>query len=415
MKTLIINNDTFIWRNKQNGIVYNSANFKSFLFDNSGLVKSVCDQMDKLECLYTIDLDKSYENDKYFVNWIDRLLNIEAARIIQVDRQEQKMVSFKPILKIHNDISAIKANESYHDIVECLSEITIHLSGSSISKERQHYYKQILYTVDTEDILDYNKLLPFLNYIPPKNNLIINLIGDVFNYCMIKELLSFLAQRSSITNVYLTEELFNPNKITNIISEYIVNLHIICSAKNYVNLKSSIPSDQVSLCKFILLIEDLLDVNAYDEIRHIEDIEDVRPIFSSDMKEFFEENIYLNELDVENIKLTKREIFANQTINTNFFGKIEILPDGSIWDNVNFDQIGYIDNDFWQIMKTIFTEDRAWFYCRKQSPCSYCLYQWLCPPPSNYELIIKQTNLCTLDQTILCKTHNIIHNDRIKT
>lgn len=400
MKTLIINNDTFIWRNNQNGIIYNSSNFKSFLFDNIGLVKSVCDQLDKLECLYTINLNKSHENDEYFQNWVDRLLNIEAARIIQVDQEEHKEVSFKPILKIHNDITSIKANESYHDIVECLSEITIHLSGSCISKENQLYYKQFLYTVDTDGTLDYNKLATFLSYIPSNNKLIFNLIGDVFNYCMINDLLPLLVQKSSIINIYFTEDFFDPNKVTNKILGYLVNFHIVRNAKNYMNLRNKIAPNQVSICKFILLIEDLPDVNAYDEILFFEDIVDVRPIFSSNMKDFFKENIYLNKFDLDNIKSTKREIFANQVINTNFFGKIEILPDGSIWDNLNFDRIGYINDNFWHIMKTIFSEDRAWFYCRKQSPCSHCIYQWLCPPPSNYELVIGKPNLCTLDQLI---------------
>lgn len=400
MEALIINNSTFIWRNNQNGIIYNSSNFKSFLFDNIGLIKSVCDQMDKLECLYTINLNKSHKNDEHFQNWINQLLNIEAARIIQIDQKVHEEVSFIPLLKIHNDITSTKANESYHDIVECLSEITIHLSGSCIQKDKQLYYKQFLYTVDIDRTLDYNKLTTFLSYIPSKKKLIFNLLGDTFNYYMINDLLALLAQKNSIINVYFTEELFDPNKVTNKISEYFVNFHIICSAKNYMNLRSKIAPNQVSICKFILLIKDLPDVNAYGEIQFFEDIVDVRPIFSSSMKEFFKENIYLNKFDLENIKLTKREIFANQAINTNFFGKIEILPDGSIWDNLNFDQIGYIDDDFWHIMKTIFSEDRAWFYCRKQSPCSHCIYQWLCPPPSNYELVIGKPNLCTLAQPI---------------
>lgn len=400
MKTLVINNNTFIWRNNQKGIMYNSSNFKSFIFNNTGLVKSVCNQMDKLETLYSININESHEIDNDFQDWINKSLDIDAARIIHVNQEEYKEISFKPILKIHKDITTIKLNKSYHNMVECLNEITIHLSGFCIEKEKQLYHKQFLYTVDMEETLDYENLAIFLSHIPFNNKLKFNLIGDIFNYYKIDDLLSLLALKSSTINIFYTEESFTPDKVTNRISNHLVNFYIICSAKNHISLRKNIPKNKLHFCKFILLIEDYYDIKYYEGIQSFEDIVDVRPIFSTSMIEFFKERIYLNKFDLDHIKLTKSEIFANQVINTNFFGKIEILPNGTICDNVNFDQIGHINNDFWYIMKEIFTEDRAWFYSRKQIPCSHCIYQWLCPPPSNYELVIGKSNLCTLDQPI---------------
>lgn len=36
----------------------------------------------------------------------------------------------------------------------------------------------------------------------------------------------------------------------------------------------------------------------------------------------------------------------------------------------------------------------AYFLKRVQNPCNACIYQWLCPSPSNYELAIGKPNLC---------------------
>lgn len=38
---------------------------------------------------------------------------------------------------------------------------------------------------------------------------------------------------------------------------------------------------------------------------------------------------------------------------------------------------------------------KAWFLTRDEvSPCKDCLFRYLCPSPSNYELVIGKPNLC---------------------
>ena len=66
----------------------------------------------------------------------------------------------------------------------------------------------------------------------------------------------------------------------------------------------------------------------------------------------------------------------NKTMNGLFFGNIEILPDGSVWDNLNFEKIGLLHDDFADLMLAMYKEKGAWFYKREQYPCNKCLYQW---------------------------------------
>lgn len=123
------------------------------------------------------------------------------------------------------------------------------------------------------------------------------------------------------------------------------------------------------------------------------------PIFTGNNYDFLSQYIYVEKDDLANIKMEKRYIFINQAINGNFFGKLEILPDGSVWDNQNFQKNGFINEDFSQLMFSIFDNKRAWFYNRQQEPCNHCLYQWLCPPPSNLELVLNKPNLCHIKHT----------------
>ena len=37
---------------------------------------------------------------------------------------------------------------------------------------------------------------------------------------------------------------------------------------------------------------------------------------------------------------------------------------------------------------------KSWLRIRNQFPCDNCVYQWICPSPSNYEIAIGRSNLC---------------------
>ncbi|MCY6345015.1 hypothetical protein [Bacteroides hominis] len=119
------------------------------------------------------------------------------------------------------------------------------------------------------------------------------------------------------------------------------------------------------------------------------------PIYTGDNLAFFENNIYLSEEELLNINLSKREIFAHQVINTNYFGVLTISPDGKVYSgDMNEPAIGTIDESLYTIVYREMTEGHSWLRIRDQKPCCDCIYQWLCPSPSNYELAIGKPNLC---------------------
>jgi pseudo-rSAM protein len=84
----------------------------------------------------------------------------------------------------------------------------------------------------------------------------------------------------------------------------------------------------------------------------------------------------------------------HQTLNTNDFGKLTILPNGSVYSNVNMEPLGTIENTVYSLVYKEITKGQSWFRIRDQAPCYDCVYQWLCPSPSNYELVIGKPDLC---------------------
>jgi pseudo-rSAM protein len=81
------------------------------------------------------------------------------------------------------------------------------------------------------------------------------------------------------------------------------------------------------------------------------------------------------------------------------FGKINIMPNGDAHANLNHPVLGNIYTDsIYEIVQKEIDEGKSWFNIRNQAPCTDCVYQWLCPPPSNYEIAIGRPNLCHISK-----------------
>ena len=94
--------------------------------------------------------------------------------------------------------------------------------------------------------------------------------------------------------------------------------------------------------------------------------------------------------------LSKREIFIRQTLNIHNFGKLTVMPDDMVYANVNHEPLGSVDDTIYSLVYKEFTEGKSWLHIRNQAPCMDCVYQWLCPSPSNYETVIGKPNLCNI-------------------
>jgi pseudo-rSAM protein len=121
----------------------------------------------------------------------------------------------------------------------------------------------------------------------------------------------------------------------------------------------------------------------------------VMPFYVEKKLDFFKNNVFVNKEDIFSSIINYRKIFCNQKLNSNDFGNLFIFPDGTTKANFNRLTIGNIEKD--SLMKIIYNElitNTSWRKVRSEEPCNDCLYQFLCPPPSNYEFVIGKNNLC---------------------
>lgn len=161
-----------------------------------------------------------------------------------------------------------------------------------------------------------------------------------------------------------------------------------------INTLNSLSSDRVRFIFTVNSEEDLRLsaewIEKYDLSRYT-----IHPGFTGDNSDFLAANLFLEKEDILSDKQSMRDIYMHMTLNSEDFGKVSVMPNGDIYANVNLDKSGNINED--AIQEIVYNElktGRSWLRVRSQEPCSSCLYQWLCPSPSNHELALGKANLC---------------------
>jgi len=60
-----------------------------------------------------------------------------------------------------------------------------------------------------------------------------------------------------------------------------------------------------------------------------------------------------------------------------------------------YEPIGTCADDIKDVTIKALKTGKAWFNTRDRvTPCKDCIYKYLCPSPSNYELTLGRNNLC---------------------
>ncbi len=152
---------------------------------------------------------------------------------------------------------------------------------------------------------------------------------------------------------------------------------------------------QIKLSVLVFSEKDYLLLSEKIKNKSISDTR-IIPIYNSQNLDFFKSNVFTDLDELSNIVLTKQEIFMRQSLNILNFGKLTIMPDGTVYANVNYEPLGLIDDTVYSLVYKEFAEGQSWLQIRNQVPCANCIYQWLCPSPSNYETAIGQQNLCSI-------------------
>ena len=296
--------------------------------------------------------------------------------IIDLSLSNKKPVQLLPYYNYPDKIEIYKRHNfsSRKNVLKNLSEVKIYLKEN----------------------MDVDRLILFLNSLP--SELVYSIVGTLKDKEHFK-LLSYLDERNSLKVFFL-----NDKELLHIVD------HITGNVLIKVLLNSSIETCWIKeveqKCRSLSLeIEYIFNISSDEEYFQVEELIEkfkinkyrLHPVYTGNNMDFFERNVFLSKEDILSTSMSIKDFFSRQAINIYDFGKINIMPNGDVYANLHHPVIGNIyENNIYEIIQKEIDEGVSWFRIRNQHPCSECVYQWICPSPSDYEIVLNRPNLCHL-------------------
>jgi pseudo-rSAM protein len=357
--------------------------------------------------LYVVNVDRQDREDALFSSWIRDIEKYKIGFVYSGDENRGKPYSFPPILNLRHEIeeSQIDENRYYSSIntADCLNEISFFLGGKELPDKEKDYFKQILYPYSRKSFMSYSRLCSFLNISNITHLRQINIIcSDLLRFPNFENLLRLLASYGTSITYYLEGDNTTViEKIAQILkgSKFSLKLYFK-DVHSFINVQNAVIEYDIDY-NWVFLIENENDLLHCEKIvgEYNLDQTDIWPVLTDTNIDFFKENIFTSFDDIEDALLTKQNIFCNQSINSNCWGHLFVLPDNNVYGNLNKKPLGTTEEDATKLIRSEIKNPESSWKCTREKvvPCKDCIYRNLCPPPSNYEFYLDKFNLCTIE------------------
>ena len=355
-------------------LLYNTLDGVTIESTNEKIVELLQETLQEENCGVALLTHERYRQEEICC-FVDELREKFMGDVINVSLSDGKPVQILPFYNYSKEQELYKKNNfsSYKNILEKLFEISLYIDATT----------------------NITKLIHFLITLP--KNLTFNIVGNMEEVPNYSELFSYLDHCSSPKNLLCSykniiplQPIFAHNFSYQISVSFPINVERWNHAMK-VLLSQSLPVEfvfEVSSEEDVQLSEQLIEQHQIDKYR-------LKPNYTGNNIRFFENEVFLSKEDILSTPMTMKDFFARQAMNLYDFGKITILPNGDVYANLNHPSLGNIYvNNIHEILHKEVEEGKSWFRVRNHPPCTDCVYQWICPSPSNYEIAIGRSNLC---------------------
>lgn len=386
--------DTFIRRRNGVCLLYNAKSGNKKLFKVALSIIPYLDKLEDVDNLYTVEICKTdIDNDSELKHFVEEIISAELGQIVVQDANTPKPISFFPMLNLQKDIERLRRETGRsvgESLTSYLTQVSIFIGGDNHHPDND-FYKQVLYPINTDKRLSLDVIEKFTDKLAGTGMRTMNIVGNIFVHPDFEKLLNLFCRIGVNTNLYIHYSDFIKNRDKeNVLHNAGFKLKLICD-----NNESVEKTDHYNI--FYVCSEDEYDrANNIITLLNLESHE-IMPVWTGDNEEFFRDNVYLNYEEIMSINISKREIFALQVMNTNFFGKLSLLPDGKVYANINSEALGSVEDSIYRMIYQEMDKVNNWRMTRNDlQPCSECVYSLLCPSISNYECVIGTNNLCNV-------------------
>lgn len=367
MKYIILKSDIFIFKREKYVLLYDTVKNNQYVFLCTNEMLIIINEWLDVKNMYCATLDENLLAET--VSWIEEL---DRRGFVSIS-DNKSLFSIPPDLIVNSKCEQIT--------FDYLHRIVVNLGGS----DKNEYYKQFYYPIFAKNNkVNIDHIINFLNsiLICPLNEIVF-IMDDL---CENEGIIDFIHEIDSRIKIKIYIKQISQKLFNSVYRNDIDIVIIYDSPYDYIKNKTVI--DHIPNLKVNVIIKGVDDLNLIDSFLNDKNI-NIQPFYDHSNDDFFKDHIYMNKSDLGNIQLDKREIFRNQLINPIFFGQIYIYPDGKVSADPNFHIVATIYDNIEGIIKKMMLPNYAWKFTRKNYPCNICLYQWLCPSISTYELVLK--------------------------
>ena len=375
MKQLLIYSETFIWKEKERVLFYNSKNGQCLEMGIEDLcVSTVLEELLDPKKLYCVPIEESLIENSSLKTLIEELEHHQMGRLLP---SEKVAVAMPPRFRVLHDLDRMKKEGfAQFDLARYVQEITIFLGGKHTEND---LYRQVAYPVNSNVVLPEGAVVRFLEKADTSSVKKIQLVISSPEYGSLHKIQEALPRHISDR----IELCFSFESLREELVQNQGNIKVVLRPEEIADIELGRKAFPNRSFQYVFLVNSTETVSSAETLVNKFDLQRYSfvPIWNHN-KEFLAENVFLNKQEILSAKPDKRTVFIHQALNLNYWGKILIAPDGRVYSDINSDPIGSLDDSLAGLVQNELSQGKSWLRTRDKDvsrKCVSCLYKWLCP------------------------------------
>jgi pseudo-rSAM protein len=379
-------------------LLYNTVNKKHLIFSGISEIAEIVNQLIDPLNGYVCALEDDQMKSPVIRKFIEQL-----RKKYMGDIYLQEWATSKPFNIFPEPVIKKGSNILEHN----LSEITFHLSTGHEKQLEQfrNASNQFIFPIYSDDLQE--ELSPdILRAVSIQTASLsvatINfVISNKLNAKTLDELSNVFTGKSFRRKFYL------------LLNQLDLDCSYILKKHDWLSLYITFPIEQLQIEKLnalLLSTEDSRRVECYFIVQKSDDVEMsmkiitqlsikqpfFKPYFNGENLKFFEDHVFITGEDLMLSRPSQNQIFSRVTMNENDYGKLHILPGGNVLANMNDEPLGNLNTESLEnLIQKELGSGKSWKRMRTAvEPCKECIFQFICPPVSNYEIYLNRFNFC---------------------
>ncbi|MFH1295780.1 MAG: TIGR04150 pseudo-rSAM protein [Bacteroidota bacterium] len=394
-------------------LLYNTISKTVLEFSNSRELSKLADELLDPDNGYVVPLSASQLQDPEVQDFLHQVRQHFMGDLLDPSWSECKPVNIVPEPFVKHGLRPVPIQKSPLkpglEVRNYLQELTLFLnagtepsSGPSASAYLQFSYPSLV--SDKEEQMElplFRAMIDDVNLYTPT---LIHISGmNLLAYPHLEEVIRKLASSPFQKKYHLLIDHWEERIIPFILAQKQTTLALYITFPSHpepiAGYLQSLPARKLlKRLEFNLLVSNQEELQMAQETVRMLDLTNVyfKPVYNGENLDFFRQHVFVSREEILASQPDQREVFSRISINENDFGKLSVFPAGEAYANLNDPMIGEATKS--SLVQLVTQElDRGISWRRTRAgvtPCNGCLYQFLCPPISSYEIFLKRFNFC---------------------